>query len=99
MRVGVLGAKGKVGTTMCAAVRAADDLTLSAEVDAGDDLALFTDSGTEVVIDFTHPDVVMDNLIAQGKVKPMIVVMPNANWMDAAVPGEPAPPATAGATR
>ena len=62
MRVGVLGAKGKVGTTMCDAVRAADDLTLSAEVDAGDDLALLTDSGTEVVIDFTHPDVVMDNL-------------------------------------
>ena len=62
MRVGVLGAKGKVGTAMCAAVRAADDMTLSAEVDDGDDLALFTDSGTEVVIDFTHPDVVMDNL-------------------------------------
>ncbi|MCI4676332.1 4-hydroxy-tetrahydrodipicolinate reductase [Candidatus Mycolicibacterium alkanivorans] len=62
MRVGVLGAKGKVGTTMCAAVRDADDLTLSAEVDAGDDLTLLTDSGTEVVIDFTHPDVVMDNL-------------------------------------
>jgi 4-hydroxy-tetrahydrodipicolinate reductase len=62
MRVGVLGAKGKVGSTMCAAVRAADDLTLSAEVDAGDNLTLLTDSGTEVVIDFTHPDVVMDNL-------------------------------------
>jgi len=62
MRVGVLGAKGKVGTTMCAAVRAADDLTLSAEVDAGDELTLLTDSGTEVVIDFTHPDVIMDNL-------------------------------------
>ena len=62
MRVGVLGAKGKVGTAMCDGVRAADDLTLSAEVDAGDPLAMFTDSGTEVVIDFTHPDVVMDNL-------------------------------------
>ena len=47
---------------MCAAVRAADDLTLSAEVDAGDALSLLTDSDTEVVIDFTHPDVVMDNL-------------------------------------
>ncbi|MGI9125097.1 MAG: 4-hydroxy-tetrahydrodipicolinate reductase [Mycobacterium sp.] len=69
MRVGVLGAKGKVGMTMCAAVREAKDLTLSAEVDAGDPLAMFTDSGTEVVIDFTHPDVVMDNLkflIANG---------------------------------
>ena len=47
---------------MCAAVRAADDLTLSAEVDAGDAPSLLTDSDTEVVIDFTHPDVVMDNL-------------------------------------
>ena len=69
MRVGVLGAKGKVGTAMCAAVDAAADLTLSAEVDAGDPLSRFTDTGTEVVIDFTHPDVVMDNLeflIANG---------------------------------
>ncbi|MEB3030843.1 4-hydroxy-tetrahydrodipicolinate reductase [[Mycobacterium] nativiensis] len=62
MRVAVLGAKGKVGATMVAAVRAAEDLTLSAEVDAGDALSLLTDGGTEVVIDFTHPDVVMDNL-------------------------------------
>ena len=62
MRVGVLGARGKVGTTICAAVRAADDLDLSAEVDAGDALSLLTDGDTDVVIDFTHPDVVMDNL-------------------------------------
>ncbi len=47
---------------MCAAVRDADDMTLSAEVDAGDSLAMFTDSRTEVVIDFTHPDAVMDSL-------------------------------------
>ena len=62
MRVGVLGAAGKVGTAMCAAVRDAKDLELSAEVDAGDALSLFTDSATDVVIDFTHPDAVMDNL-------------------------------------
>lgn len=62
MRVGVLGAKGKVGATMARGVQAADDLTLSAEVDAGDPVSLFVDSGTEVVIDFTHPDVVMENL-------------------------------------
>ena len=62
MRVGVLGAKGKVGATMVQAVEAADDLTFTAGVDAGDPLSLFTDSQTEVVIDFTHPDVVMDNL-------------------------------------
>jgi 4-hydroxy-tetrahydrodipicolinate reductase len=62
MRVGVLGSKGKVGTTMVGAVQAAEDLTLSAEVDAGDPLSLLADNKTEVVIDFTHPDVVMDNL-------------------------------------
>jgi 4-hydroxy-tetrahydrodipicolinate reductase len=62
MRVGVLGSKGKVGATMVAAVQAADDLTLSAGVDAGDPLSLLTENKTEVVIDFTHPDVVMDNL-------------------------------------
>ncbi|MBV9091671.1 MAG: 4-hydroxy-tetrahydrodipicolinate reductase [Mycobacteriaceae bacterium] len=62
MRVGVLGAKGRVGATMVAAVQAAADLELSAEVDAGDPLSQFVDGGTEVVIDFTHPDVVMDNL-------------------------------------
>jgi 4-hydroxy-tetrahydrodipicolinate reductase len=62
MRVGVLGAKGRVGATMVRAVEAADDLTFTAGVDAGDSLSLFTDSRTEVVIDFTHPDVVMDNL-------------------------------------
>jgi len=58
----VLGAKGKVGATMVQAVEAADDLTFTAGVDAGDQLSLFTDSQTEIVIDFTHPDVVMDNL-------------------------------------
>jgi 4-hydroxy-tetrahydrodipicolinate reductase len=62
MRVGVLGAKGKVGATIVQAVEAADDLTFTSGVDAGDPLSLFTDSQTEVVIDFTHPDVVMDNL-------------------------------------
>ena len=62
MRVAVLGSKGNVGATMVQAVQAAEDLTLSAEVDAGDPLSLLTDNKTEVVIDFTHPDVVMDNL-------------------------------------
>ena len=62
MRVGVLGAKGKVGATMVQAVEAAHDLTFTAGVHAGDPLSMFADRHTEVVIDFTHPDVVMDNL-------------------------------------
>jgi 4-hydroxy-tetrahydrodipicolinate reductase len=62
MRVAVLGSKGKVGATMVQAVEAAEDLSLSAEVDAGDPLSLLTDNKAEVVIDFTHPEVVMENL-------------------------------------
>ena len=44
MRVAVLGSKGKVGATMVQAVQDADDLTLSAEVDAGDPLSLLTEA-------------------------------------------------------
>ncbi|AEV76114.1 dihydrodipicolinate reductase [Mycolicibacterium rhodesiae NBB3] len=62
MRVAVLGAKGKVGATMVAAVEDAEDLTFTVGVDAGDALSELVDSRTEVVIDFTHPDVVMENL-------------------------------------
>ncbi len=62
IRVGVLGARGKVGTAICAAVDAADDLELVAAVDKGDPLSGFTETDTRVVVDFTHPDVVMGNL-------------------------------------
>ena len=68
IKVGVLGARGRMGAEVCRAVRAADDLTLVAAVDAGDALADL--SAADVVVDFTHPDVVMDNLhwcIADGR--------------------------------
>ena len=61
-RVGVLGARGKVGSEVCRAVESAEDLELVASVDAGDDIAALVDAGAEAVVDFTHPDVVMDNL-------------------------------------
>jgi 4-hydroxy-tetrahydrodipicolinate reductase len=61
-RVGVLGARGKVGAEVCRAVEAADDLELVARVDLGDSLEDLVASGVEAVVDFTHPDVVMDNL-------------------------------------
>ena len=61
-RVGVLGARGKVGREVCRAVAEADDLELVAEVDAGDDIGVLVESGAQAVVDFTHPDVVMDNL-------------------------------------
>jgi 4-hydroxy-tetrahydrodipicolinate reductase len=69
IRVGVLGAKGRMGSIVSAAVRDAADLDLVAEVDLGDSLDALTDAGAEVVVDFTRPDAVMANLqwcIGQG---------------------------------
>ncbi|KAB2808809.1 4-hydroxy-tetrahydrodipicolinate reductase [Pimelobacter simplex] len=62
LRVGVLGARGKVGAEVVRAVEAADDLDFTAGVDAGDAIGALREAGTQVVVDFTHPDVVMDNL-------------------------------------
>ncbi|TXG92645.1 4-hydroxy-tetrahydrodipicolinate reductase [Rhodococcus rhodnii] len=62
IRVGVLGARGKVGRAMCDAVEAAADLELVARIDKDDALDTLVATQAQVVIDFTHPDVVMDNL-------------------------------------
>ena len=62
IRVGVLGARGRMGTEVSKAVDAAPDLELVAMVDDGDWLFNVADAGADVVVDFTTPDVVMDNL-------------------------------------
>ena len=62
IKVGVLGARGKVGAEVCRAVEAADDTELVAQVDVDDELDDLVTAGAEAVVDFTHPDVVMDNL-------------------------------------
>jgi 4-hydroxy-tetrahydrodipicolinate reductase len=60
--VGVLGARGRMGVEVCRAVQAAADMELVAMVDQGDWLFNASDAGAEVLVDFTNPDVVMDNL-------------------------------------
>jgi 4-hydroxy-tetrahydrodipicolinate reductase len=62
IRVGVLGARGRMGQQVCRAVDAAPDLDLVAMVDAGDWLFSVADAGAQVLVDFTHPDVVMNNI-------------------------------------
>ena len=62
MKVAVLGAKGRMGAETVAAIQSASDLTLSSALDLGDSLDQLIKTGTEVVIDFTHPDSVMKNL-------------------------------------
>lgn len=62
VKVGVLGAHGRVGSAVCDGVNAAEDLELVATVDQGDDLQVLVDNGAEVVVDFTTPGAVMGNL-------------------------------------
>jgi 4-hydroxy-tetrahydrodipicolinate reductase len=62
MKVAVLGAKGRMGAETVAAIESASDLTLSSALDLGDSLDQLIKTGTEVVIDFTHPESVMKNL-------------------------------------
>ena len=61
-RIGVVGARGRMGQEVCRAVDAAADLDLVAMVDTGDWLFSIADAGAQVLVDFTHPDVVMDNV-------------------------------------
>jgi 4-hydroxy-tetrahydrodipicolinate reductase len=59
-KVGVLGARGRMGREVVRTVTAAPDLEVAAEVDQGDALDGLT--GCDVVVDFTHPGAVMENL-------------------------------------
>jgi len=75
IRVGVLGANGRMGRTVCAAIAAEPDLELVAAVNtvaAGEqlegvtitnDLRALLDTQAEVAVDFTHPSAVLDNVL------------------------------------
>ena len=62
IKVGVLGARGRMGAEVVAAVEAAADYQLVAALDLGDSLDQLISSGAQVVVDFTTPDSVMANL-------------------------------------
>lgn len=62
IKVGVLGAKGRMGAEVVKAINSVADLELTSALDLGDSLGDFVTTQTQVVVDFTHPDVVMENL-------------------------------------
>ena len=62
IRVGVLGARGKMGSTVVDAVNSADGMEIVAALDIGDSLDVLTANKAEVVVDFTTPAAVMENL-------------------------------------
>ena len=62
IKVGVLGARGRMGAEVVKAVSEAADLELVAALDLGDSLDQLKANGAQVVVDFTTPDSVMANL-------------------------------------
>jgi len=62
IKVGVLGARGRMGAEVVKAVTDAPDLELVAALDLGDSLDALVTNGAQVVVDFTTPDSVMANL-------------------------------------
>lgn len=62
IKVGVLGARGRMGSEVVKAVEESTDCQLVASLDQGDSLDALIAAGVEVVVDFTTPDVVMSNL-------------------------------------
>ncbi len=62
IKVGVLGARGRMGAEVVKAVTDAADLELVAALDMGDSLDVLVTNGAQVVVDFTTPDSVMANL-------------------------------------
>jgi 4-hydroxy-tetrahydrodipicolinate reductase len=61
-RVGVLGARGKMGSTVVTAVNNAAGMEVVAALDLGDSLDALVANKADVVVDFTTPDAVMGNL-------------------------------------
>ncbi|MBD9699649.1 4-hydroxy-tetrahydrodipicolinate reductase [Flavimobilis sp. GY10621] len=82
IKVAVLGAAGRMGTNVCAAVEGAADLELVARLDAGDDIAAgLAASGADVVVDFTVPSVTEANVHAAIDAG-MHVVVGTTGWDD-----------------
>jgi 4-hydroxy-tetrahydrodipicolinate reductase len=65
IRVGVAGAAGRMGATVCQAVEGADDMTLTGRADPALGVALADVLGDcDVVVDFTTPATAFDNALA-----------------------------------
>ncbi|MDO5746317.1 MAG: 4-hydroxy-tetrahydrodipicolinate reductase [Actinomycetaceae bacterium] len=62
IRVAVVGADGRMGGTVCNAVKAADDMELVAEITINDELTTSTLNGAEVAVEFTVPSATQSNV-------------------------------------
>jgi 4-hydroxy-tetrahydrodipicolinate reductase len=88
IRVGVAGAAGRMGQTVCAAVEQAGDMMLAARADPalGVDLADIL-GDVDVVVDFTRPDTALEN--ARACVRAGVhAVVGTSGWDPAELAGE-----------
>jgi len=78
-RVAVIGASGRMGATVCAAVEGADDLELAGRFDVGDELGDL--AGADVVVEFSVPDASPAN-VAHCVSRGVHVVVGTTGWSD-----------------
>ncbi|TDE90910.1 4-hydroxy-tetrahydrodipicolinate reductase [Occultella glacieicola] len=64
LMIAVLGAAGRMGSTVCDAVQGAPDLALGPRLDVGDDVAALAGRGVSVAVDFTVPSATEANVHA-----------------------------------
>jgi 4-hydroxy-tetrahydrodipicolinate reductase len=62
IRVAVIGARGRMGRAVCAAVEAAPDLQLGPQLDVGNDIAAV--AAADVAVVFSVPDVAVEHVLA-----------------------------------
>ena len=62
LRVGVIGAEGQMGSLTCQAIEDASDLELVARIGRAGSARDAKDAGATVVVDFTEPQSVLENL-------------------------------------
>lgn len=81
VKVAVIGAKGRMGSTVCTAVEAAGDMEVVARLDAGDAINEQSLAGASVAVVFTVPSVKLQNvldLLAAG----VHAVVGTSGWSD-----------------
>ena len=74
IKVAVLGSKGRMGAEVVKAITNSSDLELVASIDQNDDFNMVKNSGAQVAVDFTTPDVVMKNLalLIESGISPVV---------------------------
>lgn len=84
IKVAVVGAQGRMGRTVCAAVENASDMELVARLDVGDAIDELRLAGAQVAVEFTVPSMTEKNVHALLRAG-VDVVVGTTGWSDEAL--------------